>query len=194
MRSALWTWIGLAVLVGCGTESEGAETDTGALSSDRDVAIPKHLFTTIQANLCVAQTGTLDPATSAAIRQAKIGARAVAQASSTAPFDNIDAEIKTDVEAQKFLDARSCSMDFTGAERGYRTAFEKFRFPGPVAIKGLGRLLNACGHRLEESETFTPALRSAIAAVKAKAPNGSSGESDTLDDASYAFMRRNCIL
>jgi hypothetical protein len=196
MKMVFWLTMALAI-VGCGASAgEESETDVGALGAEpADPGLVYAQLTTIQNNVCVPQTGRLDSATREAIRQAKMAARESAQASATMPFDNIDGEIKSHVEAQIFVDARSCSTDSTGVERGYRSAFEKFRFSGPVAINGLRRLLSACGQRLENADTFDAPIRAAIAAVVAKAPTTNVADADpsVLNDKSYAFIRRECI-
>jgi hypothetical protein len=162
-------------------------------------AIPKNQFETIQANLCVDATGQFDKDTREAIRQAKIGARQSRQAIPGAlPFDNIDSEIKSRTEAQKFLDARNCSKDSTGAERVYLTTFEKFRFPDPAAIKDLQRSLKACVSTLQESDSFDKPTRNAIKAVKGNAVRAGAApfgdpNSNKLNDKSYDYINRACV-
>jgi hypothetical protein len=156
---------------------------------------------TIQANLCVVPTGNFDNDTRGAIQQAKIGAvqsrRAV---SASAPFNNTEDEIKSPIEAQIFLDVRSCSKDPSGAERAYLTAFEKFRFPDQVAINALQSQLNACDRNLnlKASESFDQPTRTAIAYFKAQAPNTERAKfgdpsSGKLDDKSYGYITRTCF-
>ena len=154
---------------------------------------------TIQANLCVKQTGRLDGTTREAIRQAKLAVRGTQQASAGPRFDNIDGKM-SDVEAQIFLDARNCSKDSTGVERAYLTAFEKFGFRDRAAITGLRDLLNACERSLtrQNSEAFDEAMRGAIKAIKDKAPAADKAkfaapDSNTVDDQTYAYFRKACI-
>jgi hypothetical protein len=166
-------------------------------NNDVERKIPESQFETIQANLCVdPPTGQFDDNTREAIRQAKAGARQSAQAGAVAPpFRNTANEIKTGTELQKFLDARNCTTDSAGVERGYSTSFEKFRFPGPAAINDLRHQLNACKNNLMDSGLFDEPMRAAIAAVKAKAanPKFSDPTSGRLSDKSYEFINMTCI-
>jgi hypothetical protein len=159
-------------------------------------------FAAIQTNLCVDGTGRFDDATREAIRQAKIGARQSAQGQTAPPaFGNIDNAIKSRKEAGTFADANTCTKDASGVERGYLTAFEKFRFPGPVAITGLRNRLGACGSTLPASTSgkFDQPMRDAIltvktnasAADKAKLGDLNSGE---LNDQTYSYILKTCIL
>jgi hypothetical protein len=180
----------------------GGVQQTRLPPDDKDVptSIPPAQMKTIQANLCVEKlTGRLDGATTKAIRQAKLAVRESQQASDALRFDNADGKM-SDVEAQIFLDQRNCSKDSTGVERGYLTAFEKFRFRNGGAITGLRRLLSACERSLtpQNSEAFDEAIRGAIKAIKDKAPEADRAKfaapsSNTLDDQAYAYIRKTCI-
>jgi hypothetical protein len=173
------------------------EASLAPANKNSGTRIPTSQIETIQANLCVPPTGRIDNATKEAIRQAKIGARQNTLTSTR--FDNNENDIKSNAEAQIFLDARNCSKDTTGAERAYSTPFEKFRFADRVAINGLRHLLNSCDRdlNLQDSDLFDQAMRGAIAAVKNKAPDAEkrkfgAPDSGTLDDTSFEYIRRTC--
>jgi hypothetical protein len=81
------------------------------------------------------------------------------------------------------------------------TAFEKFRFPGPVAISGLRNRLKACDRNLNlpDSELFDQPMRNAIMAIKAKAPPSERAKfgdpnSGGLNNQSYSYILRTCVL
>ena len=157
---------------------------------------------TIQANLCVSTTTRFDNDTREAIRQAKLAARQSAQDLATAPlFDNSVGEIELRLEAQKFADARTCSKDFSGMERGYSTAFEKFRLPGPVAINGLRSRISKCipNLSLPDSGLFDQPMRSAIMTIKANAPASEKAKfgdpnAGGLNNQSYSYILKACVL
>jgi hypothetical protein len=161
-------------------------------------AISKPVLATIQANLCVPQTAKLDNETREAIRQAKIGANQSAAAASSRPFNNTENGIKSPYELQIFYSARDCSKDSSGSERGYATAFEKFRFSSQAAIRDFRRILVRCGTTLADSDAFDQPMRTAIATIKAKASredkerlgDGSSGK---LNGNWYEYIMRTCL-
>jgi hypothetical protein len=180
-----------------------APTVTGPDLTDVERKLPLFEGQRIQSNLCVSVAdGNFGTETREAIRQSKIAARQSAQALTTPPpFDNTDGKIKSNLEVQKFADARDCSKDSSGVERGYLTAFEKFRFPGPVAISGLRSRLRACNRNLSlpDSELFDQPMRNAIMTVKASAPASEKAKFDDpnsggLNNESYSYIVRTCVL
>jgi hypothetical protein len=164
--------------------------------------IPGVQFDAIQAALCVGITRRFDDDTREAIRQAKIGARQSSQDLTTPPlFNNIDGEIKSAKEAQIFAGARTCSQDAAGVERGYLTAFEKFRLPGPVAINGLRSRLSKCVTNLPASDSgvFDQPMRDAIMTLKGNAPAAEKAKfgdanASGLNDKSYSYILKICPL
>lgn len=164
--------------------------------------IPGVQFDEIQADLCVGLTRSFDDDTRHAIREAKIGARQSSQDRNTPPpFNNIDSEIKSRKEALTFAGVKTCSQDTSGAERGYLTAFEKFRLPGPVAINGLRSRLSKCVANLSLSDSglFDQPMRKAIMTLKGNAPATDKAKfadpgSGELDDQSYSYILRACPL
>jgi hypothetical protein len=164
--------------------------------------IPGTLFDAIQADLCVGITRDFDKDTREAIRQAKLGARQSSQ-DLTAPalFNNIMAEIKSEKEAQIFARVRTCSQDTSGVERGYLTAFEKFRLPGPMAINGLRSRLSKCVTTLPslDSGLFDQLMRDAIMTIKGNAVGNDKAKvgdpkSGALNDQSYSYILKACPL
>jgi hypothetical protein len=129
--------------------------------------IPPDQFQIIQGNLCVVKTGRFDSDTREAIRQAKIGA--IGSAKTTQPFNNSGNEIKSNTEVQILRDAGTgkCSQDSSGMERGYLTAFERFRFPNQAEIRILRDELNRCDPtlNLKDDVTSLSQLRAAIGKV-----------------------------
>jgi hypothetical protein len=167
------------------------EVITGA-QNDVERQIREDTLEGIQTNLCVQPTTRFDPQTREAIRQAKIAA------GQRQLFNNRENEIKTRREVQILLGAQNCSKDASGKERGYLTAFEKFRFPGRNALGDLRHQLNACGYSLTNSESFDESTRTAIAAVKARASVSEKAtfgdpNSNTLNEKSYDYIKRTCI-
>jgi hypothetical protein len=161
-------------------------------STNAEQQLAKAFGLTIQSNLCVPSSGEFDPSTREAIRQAKIAANATRQAKKIAPLFQtpVSGEIKTAGEAQIFQDARSCSKDFSGADRGYLTAFEKFRFVDDNSIKDLQAALKLCDPNVKPTGLFDEATRNGIAAatVKAGLP-----KSKTLNDKAYESVSAVCI-
>jgi hypothetical protein len=130
----------------------------------------------IQANLCVVSTGHFDENTRKAIQQAKIGARQSSlQISGKQPFSDTKNEIESDYEAQIFRSAKDCSEDFSGVDRGYQTAFEKFRFNNEQLVKILQDRLKKCKGvgSIAATGKFDAATRTAIEIAK----NGADEES-----------------
>jgi hypothetical protein len=154
--------------------------------------LSKAIGQTLQANLCANPNGKFDAATREAIRQAKIAANATRAPKKMAPLFQkpVNGEIRTAGEAQIFLDARSCSKDFSGTDRGYMTAFEKFRFVDENSIKDLQTALKKCDQKVALTGVFDDATRGGISAamVKAGLP-----ESKTLNDKSYEQVSAVCI-
>jgi hypothetical protein len=182
-------------------ESGGTAGPSGGPSPGETGRIPSGLMKMIQANLCVEkQTGTLDRATEAAVTQAKRAVRETQQTADVLRFENANGKL-SDVEAAIFLGQGNCSKDVAGVERGYLTAFEKYRFRSRQTITGLRRLLSACpGSNLTplDSESIDPAMRSAIKAVKDGAPEAEKKKfaapgTNTLDDQAYGYILNTCI-
>ena len=84
-------------------------------------------------------------------------------------FGTINDEIKSTTEAQIFQDARSCSKDSSGTDRGYLTAFEKFRFVDDISIKDLQSTLKKCDPNVAQTGVFDNATREGIAVAAARA-------------------------
>jgi hypothetical protein len=174
----------------------------GAQINTAEPRIPLDTFDAIQADLCVGITGRFDDDTRQAIRQAKIGARQSSQDRTTPPlFDNTDNVIRSNKEAQTFAGVRPCSQDTSGVERGYLTAFEKFRLPGPTAINALRSRLRQCVTSLPASDPglFDQPMRDAIMAVKANASaadktQAGDPKSGALNDQSYSYVLKACPL
>jgi hypothetical protein len=167
----------------------------GSTDSERDM--PKSRGESIQANLCVVPNAAFDPATREAIRQAKVGGN---QSSATAaPFANNKNQIMSSVEAQIFLGSRPCSFDMSGTDRGYQTAFEKFRFADDGGVRSLQRVLAACDATLKESGRFDGFTRTAIKVAKSKLSPARKAdltdlETDTLNDRSFRAVSLTCTM
>jgi hypothetical protein len=172
-------------LSGAGSGTDGSAGISGA-KNKVESAIPLGDFQTIQGNLCASRTGRFDNETREAIRQAKAGGQQSAE--TTQPFTNLAGEIKSQAEVGILRGAGmgNCSQDRQGAERGYLTAFERFRFPDAAAIKILRDQLNNCDPslKLKDDVTSLTPLRAAIAKV-----NSNSKE---LDDKSFKVIS-DCI-
>jgi hypothetical protein len=186
-----------------GQEGPKPEPKVTGAQTDVERKLPISVAQQIQSNLCVSVAdGNFGAETREAIRQAKIAARQSAQALTTPPpFNNIDGEIKSNLEVQMFADARNCSKDSSGVERGYLTAFEKFGFPGPVAINELKSRLKACNRNLNlpDSQIFDQPTRTAIMTIKANAPASEKARfgdpnSGGLNNQSYSYILRTCVL
>ena len=165
--------------------------------------MPGAQFDAIQADLCVSKKPTrrFDDEMREAIHQAKVGARQSSQDQNKPPlFNNTDGEIKSSVEAQAFARAArrpaganpTCSQDTKGVDRGYLTAFEKFRLPGPNAINGFRSRLrdSKCAPTLPTPDTgaFDKPLRDAIISLKVGDP-----KTGALDDQSYNSILAACV-
>src|SRR5262249_31389659 len=134
-------------------------------------------------NLCVNPTGHFDSQTREAIRQAKLGA-----IQRGAPIsDTSDDKINHAKELEQFRVSKPCSQDFKGVERGYKTAFEKFRFPFADGITTPRRQLSGCGLIDTKTESFDEPMR---AFIKKKAQGQKSSE---LYYDSYNYISKNCI-
>ena len=153
----------------------------------------------IQQNLCVnPAAGHFGPPTREAIRQAKIGANA--SGPNAKVFADTSDQIMSPVELEIFRAARRCSQDARGTERGYRTAFEKFRFPDAPAINALQKALTGCDPNIKVTGIFDAATRTAIQAAKQKAsPERPATFTDldketlnTLNDRSHAAISLTC--
>jgi hypothetical protein len=182
-------------------QSDGQPNRPGEIAIGGQNAIEKKLpmstFRNIQANLCVAKTGTFDDATRNALRQAKLGDTQSGPNAMT--FDNTDKQIASAVEAEVFVRKKPCSIDETGADRGYKTAFEKFAFPEEGGITSLQTMLAKCDPTLADkfSGKFDPPTRAAIKVAKSKlSPGRRNGltdlDTDTLNDSSYNAISRTC--
>jgi hypothetical protein len=151
----------------------------------------------IQSNLCVPRSASFDGVTRDAIQQAKIGANQ--SGPGERPFTNTKNQITSRLEASTFRSARPCSLDMTGVDRGYRTAFEKFTFPSEAGVVSLQKLLALCDPNLKDkfSGKFDPPTRSAIAVAKTKLSQAARAKltdpnADTLNDKSYNEISLKC--
>jgi hypothetical protein len=162
--------------------------------NDIEKAIPRSIGESIQANLCVTPSGSFDVATREAIRLAKVGGNR--SGASASPFTNAKSEITTAVETQTFLGSKPCSVDMTNVDRGYQTAYEKFRFADEVAVRSLQTMLANCDPNLKDKGTgkFDVATRTAIKLAKSKVvgtPLSDAG-TETLTDKSYIAVSLVC--
>jgi hypothetical protein len=170
-------------------------------NTDVERQLGKPAGMTIQSNLCVTATGEFDGNTREAIRQAKVAANmSRVQKNSPQIFRVVTNEIKTFDEVQMFLDARHCSKDSSGLDRGYATAFEKFFFADEIAIKDLQVTLAnlKCDPNVKPTGIFDAATRSAITNVKAKADattkkGFTSLDTNRLDQKSYEWVNGFCV-
>ncbi|MGT2438303.1 hypothetical protein ACU4GH_23790 [Bradyrhizobium betae] len=159
--------------------------------------MPKSIGESIQSNLCVAPSATFDGVTRDAIQQAKLGANQ--SGPGERPFDNTRNQIASPTEAQAFRGARPCSLDMSGVDRGYRTAFEKFTFAGEPGVVSLQQLLALCDPNLKDkfSGKFDPLTRAAIKVAKTKLTAARKAglpdpDTDTLNDKSYNAISLTC--
>ena len=130
-------------------------------STEIERQLPKAIGLTLQTNLCATPSGQFDTTTRDAILQAKIAANASkSPQKKIAPVFSapLSGEIKTRTEAEIFQDARGCSKDSTGTDRGYLTAFEKFRFVDEIAIKDLQKALKICDLNVVPTGVFDNAI------------------------------------
>jgi hypothetical protein len=182
-------------------QSDGQQKEPGEIAIGGQNAIEKKLpmptFRNIQANLCVAKTGTFDDATRNALQQAKLGDT---QSGQNAPqFDNTEKQIASATESLLFLRARPCSIDKSGADRGYQTAFEKFAFPEEGGITSLQILLARCDSALRDkfSGKFDAPTRASIKVAKSKLSsekrkNLTDLDTETLNNGSYNAISLTC--
>jgi hypothetical protein len=161
-------------------------------STDAETQLSKAFGQTLQANLCVTPNGKFDPATREAIRQAKVAANATRAAKKIPPVFKlpINGEIKSAAEAQIFLDARSCGKDSSGTDRGYMSAFEKFRFVDDISIKDLQAALKKCDPSITQSGVFDDPTRNGISAATEKA---GLPKTKSLSEESYKMVSAVCI-
>jgi hypothetical protein len=162
-------------------------------STEVEKQLPKSSGQMLQANLCADATGEFDGSTREAIRQAKVAANMSRVAKRTEPlFKPVNSEIRTATELQIFLDARVCSRDSSGADRGYVTAFEKFRFPDDVAIKSFQTALANCDPNVRPTGVFDASTRAGIMAATGK--TGSTvPKTDRLNQKSYDWVSGVCV-
>ena len=162
-------------------------------STEIERQLPKAIGLTLQANLCATPSGQFDTTTRDAILQAKIAANASRVQKKIAPVFSapLSGEIKTRTEAEIFQDARGCSKDSTGTDRGYLTAFEKFRFVDEIAIKDLQKALKICDSNVVPTGVFDNATRNAISAVTGR-PDSGLPKSNKLNNKSYEFISGVC--
>jgi hypothetical protein len=134
--------------------------------TETENGIPQSSGEVIQTNLCISTPATSFDSARDAIQQAKIGAKQITPRS----FTNTENRIVNAAEVQMFLNARSppCVFDSDPSQVGYRTAYEKFRFPDEAAVTALQQILKVCDERLGISGKFDAATRDAIAVAKGK--------------------------
>ena len=154
----------------------------------------------IQRNLCVTTPSKNfdDPKIPVrdAIEQAKLGAKQSGPDNSL--FANTTNRIESALEAQTFLRAKDCSLDVSGTDRGYRTAFEKFTFANAAAVMSLQETLCVPKINGKLSGIFDGPTRAAITTAKAKVKLEkkfpiTDADTNTLNDRSYnAISRTRC--
>jgi hypothetical protein len=150
----------------------GGETDV-----ERKIALATGV--TIQLGLCVpGANGNFGPATREAIKQAKLGD----SENSVRRFGNLEGKITTRGELDTFSGLTACA----GNDRLFKTAFERFAFAGPNAIKGLQLALGSpfCSPGLKQTGEFDEATRAALKKVTG---------SETLSSATYQTVKANCV-
>lgn len=165
--------------------------------TDSERNMPRTMGQSIQANLCVPPSAAFDKATRDAIQQAKIGANQ--SGPSARPFRNTRNEIASAGEAQIFLGSRPCSVDMSGTDRGYQTAFEKFTFADDGGVRSLQVSLSLCDPALKDkiSGKFDLATRAAIRTAKGRLSQTMRDRltdlsTETLNDKSYDAILRTC--
>jgi hypothetical protein len=165
--------------------------------TDSERGTPKSAGQSIQANLCVPIGAAFDAITREAIRQAKVGGNN--SSANAKPFTNVKNQITSAAEVQIFLGARPCSVDMSGTDRGYRTAFEKFRFADENGVKILQGILAICDptFRDKASGKFDAATRAAIKIAKSKMSEARKAEiadrdTETLTDKSFRNVSLTC--
>jgi hypothetical protein len=152
----------------------------------------------IQGSLCVTQTGRFDDnATRIAIRQAKLGNKLSGPNASI--FNDTDNQINNSRDLSFFNRQKSCRLDKSGEDRGYRTAFEKFAFPSDDHIRSLQISLasSRCDPTLKESGKFDKETRAAIGVAKSKLKKDTKDaltdlNTETLNDKSYIAILSFC--
>jgi hypothetical protein len=98
--------------------------------NDTERRMPQSTGKKIQANLCVAPTGSFDQATRRAISQAKLGANQAGPQG--IPFQNLKSEIVSGAETDIFSHAKPCDIDKSGKSRGYRLHSRSLYFPKKI--------------------------------------------------------------
>ena len=165
--------------------------------TDTERNMPKSIGGSIQSNLCVAPSNSFDDTTRDAIQQAKLGANQSGPGERL--FNNTRNQIASASEAQIFRASRTCNLDTSGVDRGYRAAFEKFTFAGEAGVVSLQQLLALCDPNLKDkfSGKFDPLTRAAIKVAKTKLSPARKAritdpDTDTLNDKSYNAISLTC--
>jgi hypothetical protein len=168
-------------------------TTMGQPSTEVERQLPKAMGQMLQANLCAEASGSFDTATREAIRQAKVGANMSRVARRTEPlFKPVNDELRNASEVQIFLDARNCRNDSSGVDRGYVTAFEKFRFPDEIAIKSFQTALAGCDQNVKPTGIFDGPTRTGISTATGK--TGSPvPKTDRLTPKAYEWVSGVCL-
>ena len=168
-------------------------TTMGQPSTEVERQLPKAMGQMLQANLCAGASGSFDAATREAIRQAKVGANMSRVAKRAEPlFKPVNDELRNASELQIFLDARNCRNDSSGVDRGYVTAFEKFRFPDDVAIKSFQTSLAGCDPNVKPTGIFDGPTRTAISAATGRTGSPVS-KTDRLTPKAYEWVNGVCL-
>jgi hypothetical protein len=187
--------------VGNNPRTEPLEPRMAGGITESEQAMSKTTGQKIQASLCIQPTASFDKETRTAIVQAKLGANQSNAAS--IPFNNIENQIVSAGETQKFLDSKSCFSDAVKS-RKYRTIFEKFAFSDQAGIQSLQTVLAACDPTLvrgvdgQFSGKFDDATRKAITVAKKEKMNAkrkaelTDADTDTLNDKSYNNITLTC--
>jgi hypothetical protein len=163
-------------------------------ANDTERALSKAFGQTIQANLCVPPNGQFDQVTREAIHQAKAGANGSRSALTSPPIfrSPVTSSIDSGTEEQIFLDARGCSKDSAGADRGYQTAYEKFRLGDEKSVKDLQASLKLCDARVEQSGIFDSATRAGIMTATSKTGAGVPKTNRLDDNKTYLAVKGIC--
>jgi hypothetical protein len=170
------------------------EATIGLPQTEVEQRLPISVGRRIQGNLCVsAADGNFAADTREAIRQAKLAVN-LSRADKAAPplFKFVNNQIGTNEEAQIFIDAQHCEVDRSGTDRGYATAFEKYRFADEIAIKDLQKALAKCDPNVKQTGIFDKATRNGI--LTATGRTGSTvAKTDRLNDKSYEWVLGVCM-
>jgi hypothetical protein len=133
----------------------------------------------IQKGLCLVDAnGKFGPLTHAAISQAKLGD----SENKTKRFKNVESRIMTPAELEIFSSLTPCADN----DLLYSTAFERFAFPGEVAVKGLQIALASpfCSPDLKQTGKFDVATRAALKKITG---------SEALNSTTYQTVKANCV-